>query len=60
MEVHQMIRWFKEWVETRRERKVFEALWLLAEMEHSRTEQDCSICEGDLQACICVEGEDCD
>ena len=55
-----MIRWFRQLMEARRERIIFEALWALAEMEHAKTEQDCSICEGDLQACICDEGADCD
>jgi hypothetical protein len=55
-----MIRWFREWRDARRERIIFEALWALAEMEHAQTEQDCSICEGDLQACICDDGTDCD
>lgn len=55
-----MIRWIRALMAARRERIVFEALWALAEMEHAQTEQDCSICDGDLQACICDDGQDCD
>lgn len=57
MEEHQVIRWFREWMEARRERKVFEALYMLAEMEDGSP--DCDLCDDDPQACICGE-LDCD
>ena len=53
-----MMRWFREWMEARRERKVFEALWMLAEMENGGP--DCPLCDDSPQACICDDGIDCD
>lgn len=54
-----MIQWFRDLLAARRERKVFEALWMLAEMEHAQTEAGCDWCDGDLSRCIC-DGPDCD
>ena len=55
------MKWFREFLEYRRQRKLFEALYAL-EMEQMDAELDycCDWCEDNPEACICDEFPDCD
>jgi hypothetical protein len=55
------VKWFREFLEYRRQRKLFEALYAL-EMEQMDAELDycCDWCEDNPEACICDEFTDCD
>lgn len=56
--IRKLITWLDDWQRAREERKVFEALWALAEMEDGG--KGCDLCDDDPQACICGDGPDCD
>lgn len=51
-----MIQWVRDWLQARRERKVIEALVMLAMMD---VETDCAVCDNKCDQCICGE-LDCD
>lgn len=56
--INKIITWIDDWKRAREERKVFEALLALAQMEDGSP--DCDLCDDDPQACICDDGPDCD
>ena len=53
------VRWYRDWLRRRNERKVYEALLILSMMD-LQDNSACFVCDGNCELCICDDGSDCD